>query len=288
MLPLKYFLATKIFNGEAILNQYASEDYSFQSRDRIIDYKYVEYTITKNVEDPLYWWNDGIKQELYYQRCTLGKYLRKAYNKLTPAQITHICEKVKAVLLENSGKFNILEGDDIKSAYYLKSYVPNHGTLSNSCMRYLRCQKHNYFQIYADHAKLLIMTPKRGKRLLGRAILWPYNGSYLMDRVYSTEPYVEHQFYTYAKQMGYGILNTNLYVTNGQIQKWLLPDDNYKHPKAIKLEINLDYSYNTVPFIDSVCYMSADEKKLSTVPFEGHKSFILHDTEGCLLRYYGS
>ena len=274
MFYIRDFLAKHIFNGYIDLDQYESEDYRFQDRDQIIDYKYAYYTIKKCIGQ--YSW----EYELYDQKCTIGKYLKKAYSRLTPAQITHICEKIKSIL-SNTGCFQIIEGSDIAKAYFRANYVPSHGTLNNSCMRYLKCQKNNYFQIYKDNVKMLIMTPKRGKRILGRAILWPYNGSYLMDRVYTTENFIEHKFYEYAKSMKWGCLNKNTYVGYGKVQQWLLPEDNYENPKELYIEIPLKNNYSNFPYMDSFCYMSTkDSSILRTYPVSNSINYILHSTKG--------
>ena len=271
IMNLQTFLQIHIFGSYDKESFYRSCDYMYHFRDQIIDHKYVTYTLVKNV---------GIMRTFISEKCTIGKYLRKAYNKLTPAQITHLCEKYKSVLLEGSGKFNVIEGDAIKDAYYRINYVPNHGTLSNSCMRYMKCQKYNYFQIYADHAKMLIMTPKRGKRILGRAILWKYNDIYLMDRVYSAESYIEYQFYAYARKMGWGVLKRNSYVTDSYTQQWLLSTDNYTQPVSINLQIKLDKDYDYFPFVDSVCYLNKDKTVLSTVAPANDTFYVLHKTNG--------
>lgn len=211
-----------------------------------------------------------------YEQMKLGRYLNKAYD-LSPATITHMCEKIKS-LIETPNDFKIISGNDIKSAYYRVNYVPNHYTLSRSCMRYKKCQSNNYFQIYADTAKMLIMTPKRGSRIMGRALLWPYGDSYLMDRVYTAEPYIEHQFFNYAKEHNFFVLRRNRYVCPGETQEWLTPDSNYAESVAISLTIPVE-SYENYPYIDSFCYLTEDKKILSTFPID-RKGYICHNIDG--------
>lgn len=266
MFPLREFLSKFVDN----LYVYASDDYCYGYRDFGLDSKYVLYTIVK-------FGKSGYDTNLVYEKCTIGRYLKRAYNKLSPAEITHICEIYKAKLTDTAN-FKIISGDAIKDAYFRENYIPNHGTLSNSCMRYLKCQRKNFFKIYADNAKMLIMTPKRGKRIMGRAILWPYGDSYLMDRVYSTENFVQHQFYDYAKQNKFGILQRNSYVCDGEVQKWLLPEDNYTDAKHLNIKIKLLEPCRYYPFVDSFCYLDENESTLSTFPIKD--GYILHSTEG--------
>lgn len=224
------------------------------------DGKYVTITITDN--------------ESYVIRTiklTFGKYLTK-YFYLTPAQVTHSCEKLKA-LMTSTGTFKIIEGEDIRAAYYHRNYYKHQGTLGSSCMRYKKCQ--GFFDIYVDHAKMLIMTPKRGKRIMGRAILWKYGNTYLMDRVYTVEPYIELQFYAYAKEQGWIILDRNVYVGHGSCQLWRSPKSNYEIPIRLDLEIDLDKKYPRYPYMDSFCYFNKDLTKLSTTPstFQAHTTY---------------
>lgn len=289
MFYLRDFLASKIFKGYADLDQYRSPDWNYHYRDQGYDEKYVYCTVEKQrPKEERLWWSPTY---LSYEKCTLGKYLKKAYNKLTPAQITHVCERYKAVFLKaRQDNFKIIEGDAIKDAYYRLNYVPGHGTLNNSCMRKLQCQRGNYFEIYADIGKMLILTPKRGKRIMGRALIWKYKDTYLMDRVYTCESYIDTLFIEYAKEHGWGYLVKNTYVCgHGDIQKWYLPEDNYKEPHSVKLEIPLNKEYNKFPYVDSMCYLNSDENTISTYPTKKW-SYVLHSIYGyktyCQMHYY--
>lgn len=216
-------------------------------------------------------------------KCKFGKYITRFY-KFDPGTVTHLCEKVKSIL-ETPQTFKILEGDELKEAYYRIHYFPNHGTLSNSCMRYKKCQDKDFFKLYGDNAKMLVMVPNKGCRLLGRAILWEYNGIILMDRVYSTAPYIENQFYNYAKSKGWFILkrNTFTYGGNGAIQRWLNPKSGYQKECLVKINIQLKEKCNCFPFVDSICYLNKDKDQISTIPFLD--GYVLQTTSGGLYEY---
>lgn len=216
-------------------------------------------------------------------RCKIGKYLTKFY-KFDPGTVTHICERAKAVL-ETPQTFKILEGDELKEAYYRIHYVPNHGTLSNSCMRYKRCQDNDFFKLYGDNAKMLVMVPNKGCRLLGRAILWEYKGNVLMDRVYSTAPYIENQFYNYAKSKQWIILKRNTYTfgSSGNVQKWLDPKTDYICEGALNITLPLKEKCNNFPFMDSLCYLNKEQDCISTIPFID--GYVLQTTSGSFYEY---
>ena len=278
MFPLTDFLVVNIFKDKYKLQELQSENYDAQWYTMGVDGKYV-----KCIKPGVRMYSEDFFEERNIMICKIGKYLKFAYDKLTPAQITKISEKYRS-LVEEPRPFKIIENDDIKWAYWTKNYFNHIGTLSNSCMRYIKCQRRNYFQIYADNAKMLVMTPKRGKRIIGRAILWPYKDTYLMDRVYTTENYVTEQFFSYAKSQGFGILCQNLFVRPPFSQGWLLPDDDYKTPRDLDIKISLNKEYDAYPFLDSFCYLSFDRQTLSSTPFKG-KQYVLHSVCGGKIYY---
>ena len=275
-----FLISKKIFPSYVDENNLRKEDDIWYNCTTLLDYNKITYYIET--------------ADFNYKKIdtTLGRYLTKFY-KLSPAAITHICEKVKSII-KTPGNFKIVSGEDISKCYFYKNYVPSHGTLNNSCMRYKKCQDFNFFKVYEDVAEMLVMTPKRGKRVLGRAILWKYNNTYVMDRVYSTENYIENQFYEYAKSKGWYILANNTYVTCNLFtqleQNWLSPEDNYEEPITLDLKVSLKDDYRWYPFIDSVCYYNSKEKCIQTQPFIDESGIItvLHTTGGnkSYIRHY--
>lgn len=241
--------------------------------DTVLDKKYVRVS------------NEAITENGFvttvYTKMSIGRYLTKYYARLSPNEITHYCEKYKSLFSLDSTKFNILEGNDIYYAYNRKNYVPGyHCTLQHSCMRYKKCQDEKYFDIYKDHAKVLVLTPKNGKRILGRAILWKYKNTYLMDRVYYADNYMYYLFLEYAKEHKFYILESNNYITGGYIANILSPKDDYSRPVQLDIKIKLDKDYESYPFMDNVCYIK--NQWLSSIPSDN--CFIAHSTNGQL--YY--
>lgn len=236
--------------------------------DEVLTYPYVKVCII----------DDNYRDRGYIT--SIGKYLNK-FTILSPCDITHICEEYKSLLETNSGLFKIISGKEISNAYYYKNYYKSTGTLGHSCMRYKKCQMHNYFEVYEKCAKMLIMYPSRGKRIMGRAILWPFGDTYLMDRVYSVESYIEYQFYEYAKLNGFYILKENKYVSLPNSQNWLSPNDNYTDPIQVYYKVDLDQPVSALPYMDSVCYVSKDLKTFSTTP-------IFEKDQSGLKKYYAA
>ena len=285
MFSLLGVLSILFKNRDAVYEKLRSDHYARFCDigcDLGLDDKYVKYFKLVPSKD-CFGWARYDKEEI---TTTIGRYLKLMFPTLTPAEITHLSEEYKSIV-NTTGTFNIIEGQDLVNAYYTKNYYKHSGTLGSSCMRYSKCQDGNYFDVYKDHAKMLIMHPKRGKRIMGRAILWPYKGTYLMDRVYTVESYIEHQFYKYAKENGFYILARNAYVSNGGIQKWLGPEDDYQEPQSINYKIKLDKYYDKLPYMDSVCYLN-DDYEISTIPnYTDGICHCAHTTYGLAFRIYG-
>lgn len=256
------------------------DDYISRYRKPVSDFTYTYLLAAADLSENLMV-NYSQPNDYSYVRCSmkLGRYLTKFYN-FTPSQVTHICEEVKSLFTEGKGRFEIVEGKDITKAYFYRNNVPNHGSLRNSCMRYLRCQK--YFEIYEDLAKLLIYVPKRGHRVMGRALLWPLaDGSYFMDRVYTSESYMNYLFNHHARENKWVVLERNSYVCTGCSQVVLLPEDNYKNPVHIDCSYELPKEYEYFPFMDSFRYIKGN--KLTTDHLNA--DYFLSDIHGHKIEY---
>lgn len=97
---------------------------------------------------------------------------------------------------------SVVKGEDIKTWYHEDKYEPRSGTLSNSCMRYDRCQ--DYFNIYINNGvEMLILKNEQGK-LIGRALLWETNEGKYMDRIYGKD-HIQILFKKWATDNGYDL-----------------------------------------------------------------------------------
>ena len=221
---------------------------------RFMSYDIVDDTYVRNVSNPKNLLRVG------------SVFTQKLGDLMSPGDITHLCEQFRAWYNKDTNKYNwkILEGEDIRTGYYLKSYSKLTGSISNSCMRYKRCQP--YFDIYVNNAKMLVLTPKRGYKIVGRALLWEINGNIYMDRVYGTDNSIVNLFYIYAKQNKFIIRENNDLLCFGCIQKWKTPEDNYCTAAVLDLKIDLPKEYSRYPYLDSFRYLSDNKSCLMTMP----------------------
>lgn len=156
----------------------------------------------------------------------------------------------------------LVEGEDIRYWYDRRHYYTCEGSLGNSCMRYEECA--SYFDIYVDHAKMLIST--KDGLLTGRAIVWKIGEDVIMDRVYTCYDYLYDCFASYAKERGWWIRETNSLLSTGDQQTWLNPNNKYAYDLTTVFTLNLNKSYDHFPYMDSFRYYNDTEHILSTSP----------------------
>src|ERR1035437_9510706 len=149
--------------------------------------------------------------------------------------------------------FETLSGLDINKYYssefyHINEFGDGNGTMWNSCMTYPK--QYNYFDIYADNAKLLVLFSKE-KRVIARALLWEATSPdkkeqyKIMDRIYFYNESDIELFKQWA--------NTNGYVYKA-IQDAYSPNLFIKDNRAIDLELQIklvktDYLY--YPYLDT-------------------------------------
>ena len=112
-------------------------------------------------------------------------------------------------------KFELVSGEDIRKWYLESSYQMSKGTLSNSCMRYSKCQK--YLDIYVKNTEvcqLLVLHGMDNDKITGRALVWKTTsrGTY-MDRPYTNLDSDISVFKSYARKNGW--------LTHGDVRNLL-------------------------------------------------------------------
>lgn len=121
------------------------------------------------------------------------KILKKEF-KERPYEI--FCNRLKAHA-NNFDNFRIVSGEDITKYYCENEYFTDSGTLGQSCMRYPECGNNGFFEVYEDNAKMLVLFKEN--KVIGRALLWEWDGKTFMDRIYVAYDYLVNTFIEYAK-----------------------------------------------------------------------------------------
>ena len=204
---------------------------------------------------------DGVWARKNRQEGRIGKVFQAAIKKQFSQREWELFVNAFKSEICQCNNFELVSGEDIRKWYLDEHYYSTKGSLGNSCMRHSEAQ--DFFDIYVDHAKMLITT-KDGK-LTGRAIVWEIDeNTTILDRIYVCYDYLEQCFTDYAKQNKWIIRENNSLLHTGEEQMWLTPDDDYSDAKSIDFSIKLNKRYSYYPYVDSFRYLSEDHLLLTT------------------------
>jgi hypothetical protein len=191
-------------------------------------------------------WNNTKRTDINAGRLFI-KILTKAKVNFEQSEIEKLVNLYKSSYDKLNGKkfFELVEGDDILKYYHEKNYDVNSGDLSNSCMRYEKCQK--FLNIYTknpNQVKLLVLKLNPdSEKIIGRSLIWKLdNGKYYMDRVYTSFSSDIDLYRKYAKENSY----LDYYDDDSEL--------------VVSLE-NFDFKY--YPYMDSMIYLDIDSGKIS-------------------------
>ena len=222
-----------------------------------------------------------------------GKGIRKFFKihkvSLTDEYVKNATNKLN--LKVSDFKLKVVEGSELVK-YYSGDYYEgtlDTGSLANSCMRGDECQSGDYFDVYKEHAKMLILINEDTDLIIGRAILWndaTYIGdtnededlqceskALLMDRIYSSES-VYSIFKDWAKDNGY---YRKRYQSYSNECLWRSPLTGNEVELEFSMNINLNKYYN-VPYMDTFAW--GDDNQV--INREDYGYYAARGTEGIL------
>ncbi len=163
-------------------------------------------------------------------------------------------------------KFDIVSGSDISKWYKKDNYLSGGGPLNNSCMA---CVDPEYFDIYVENAKMIILYTKGGhiengkyvsSKIRGRALLWsdvtmddePIT---FMDRVYTTLDSDVELFKSIAKTNGWW------YKKHQSMEPFdVLTNGISENNNAVLAKKMSCVDFDRYPFMDTLCNINMDTK----------------------------
>ena len=215
-----------------------------------------------------------------------GGFISKVFKNIPEKEV----EKFSTLFRSESTKpkldFEIIDGESIKDYYHYSKYVDrNGGSLHASCMKHNSCQ--NFFDIYANNPEVCKMVLlfdnsefSEGEyydetKIVGRALLWNFEGYKLMDRIYTINDET-YQFYfkQWATKNGY-LFKTQQNWFNTKFFERL---GDKKQKLELKLELK-NKSFDYVPYMDTFKFMDYDGFLYNYHP-EGRDYYTLTDTGG--------
>lgn len=185
-----------------------------------------------------------------------GALAGKIFRNLPAKEVENFNNQYRATIMRNDFKFEVVSGKDITKYYFAGSYAAEKGSLGASCMKYQNCQ--GYFDIYTTNSavKMLVMLDEDDK-LMGRALLWDFDGNKVMDRIYTTNDMeLPYHFKAWA--------NKNEYIYKKE-QKWNNTIQFESHGKRIdhKFGIKLEnVEFERYPYIDTFKFLDKSNKML--------------------------
>lgn len=143
---------------------------------------------------------------------SIGRFCQRVFQKAkatppVPAKIEKFVNSYKTrikVLNDVESLLEFVTGDDIRKWYLEDNYHSNRGQLSNSCMRYKRCQ--DYFDIYTKNPEVcqLLILKAENDKIAGRALVWKLkDGKTYMDRQYCNYDSDMQIYEEFAKKKGW-------------------------------------------------------------------------------------
>jgi hypothetical protein len=183
----------------------------------------------------------------------------------------------KALKVDTSREFRLVNGEDIHKYYQMKNYYSSHGALGGSCMA---DEGKSTFRVYTENPKkvqLLILIDGDGK-IHGRALVWklkesPCEAKYFMDRVYTNADSDVIKFKNFAEEKGFLYKQKNNSYVEDSI-KFM-----YKgKPLMGEVKVKLDGDFKNYPFIDTMCFLSKKMGDLSNIPSKD--CYFLHSVSG--------
>ena len=182
-------------------------------------------------------------------------------------------------------QFELVRGEDIKKWYLEDNYSErSKGTLSNSCMRYSRCQE--YFNIYTQNPDvcglLILRSYENPDKIKGRALVWDLKrpvGITFVDRVYTHDGSDLNLFKEYAKMKGWYKKWTDDYSTDGSS---FSPSGDHINLGVLEVKIKSleEYNYGRYPYLDTFCFFDTVEGLLTTKESRGDDIWKLRETGG--------
>jgi hypothetical protein len=158
----------------------------------------------------------------------IGRFVNKVLTDFPSKELPIFVNLYKSTFnkIYSSSSFELVKGDEIKKWYLVDNYQEKIGDLSNSCMRYKKCQM--FFDIYTKNPEvcsLLILKRDNPNKIVGRALIWKLStGEYYMDRIYCNYDSDANLFLEYAKENNMKIYDSD----NREYMKVLLKKYDYK------------------------------------------------------------
>lgn len=198
-----------------------------------------------------------------------GAFVAKVFKDIPAKEVELFSNIFKLQSEQNQIRFNVVSGNEIKKWYSYRSYKSQSSSLGNSCMKHDNCQ--NFLKIYTENPEvcsMLVLLDETGELLIGRALLWQFDGNKIMDRIYTiNDDKYQHQFKEWADNNGFIYKNE---------QKWnnslWFESKGEKQLKEITIDLpNFDPDWQ-LPYMDTFKFGNIKTGKIYNYIPESHRN----------------
>jgi hypothetical protein len=187
-----------------------------------------------------------------------GAFISKLFKNVTAKEVEKFANLFKAISNRPNFRFELVSGDKIKEYYHGDSYASEErGSLGASCMKHDSCQR--LFDVYTDNKEVSMLAMLNDDdALIGRALLWDFDGHKLMDRIYAKN---DEELSFYFKK--WATENNYLYKTEQNWYNTLFFENLNVKQQELKLELKLKSVPNSFPYLDTFKFFDIDNGVIS-------------------------
>lgn len=198
----------------------------------------------------------------YRYKARPGSFIKKLFKNIDPKEVERFSNLYCGESKKINYIFKVVSGEDIRKYYHYSSYAGGSGSLGVSCMRYDNCQA--FLDIYVknpDKIKLVAMLDG-SKRLMGRSLLWEFDGVKLMDRIYTiNDEVLQFQFKKWATENDY------LYKSEQNWFNTLFFENMNKEKEELRFKVKLDkYPFDKYPYVDTFKFLDGKGNLYNYMP----------------------
>lgn len=176
-----------------------------------------------------------------------GSFVAKIFKNISSKETEVFSSLFQSITTKKPMRFEIVKGDDIKYYYYYNSYDNGGGSLGASCMKHEHCQK--YFSLYTSNPEMISMLIMLNEHdlLIGRALLWNFDGHKIMDRIYTQN---DEKLSFYFKQ--WATDNDYLYKSEQNWFNTLFFENMKSEKKELRFDIKIpNFEHSRYPYMDT-------------------------------------
>ena len=205
-----------------------------------------------------------------------GGFVTKIFKNISAKDIEVFSNLFRAESKKPQFTFQVMKGEDIRRYYYYEYHASDNGSLGVSCMRYESCQK--MFNLYVENPDKISMISmfNTSGNIMGRALLWNFDGNKIMDRIYTiNDEQLPFYFKKWASENGYLFRSQQNWFNSLQFEK------SGSQKKLLRLEVKLkSFDFRYFPYMDTFKFFNPDTGVLSNFRPEGRDHYTLCSTDG--------